>query len=65
VGDAGDILRRIARELGGEGVVAALCRGLAPRDLQSLLLHVMAERAGRVGPLEALREYERLPAMKR
>jgi hypothetical protein len=39
------ILRRVTRELGGEAPLRALTHELAPRDLESLLLHVAATRA--------------------
>jgi hypothetical protein len=62
---AGDpILRRIARELGGDRIVDALIR-LAPRDLQSLLLHVVAARTAGTTPAEVLARYEESAASRR
>src|SRR5580698_9881018 len=40
------IIRRISEALGGDpALLEALTRGLPPRDLRSLLLYVLAERA--------------------
>lgn len=57
------ILPRIARDLGGEPVVAAL-RALPPRDLNSLLLHLFAARASAATPRDLLERYERAGLFK-
>jgi hypothetical protein len=56
------ILRRLARRLGPEGMAGLAA--LPPRDLTSLLLHLFAERAGRLTPLALLEDYERAPACR-
>lgn len=57
------ILRRIVREAGVPDLLEALTERLAPRDLATLLLHVMQARAAQVGPAEALAAFaERRPA---
>jgi hypothetical protein len=62
------IIRRIAEALGGQvepgasighGVVSALVSGLSPRDLRSLFLYVMAERALAREPLSFLQDHAR------
>jgi hypothetical protein len=47
------ILARILDEAGSPGLLEALTERLAPRDLATLLLHVMEARAADVGPAEA------------
>ena len=51
-------LRRIERQAGVPGLADALA-GLAPTDLQSLLLHVYREQAARRDPPTLLKQYER------
>jgi len=53
-------LARLVRAVGGEEVVEALIR-LSPRDLQSLLMHVLAERAEGIRPLDLVAQLERAP----
>ena len=55
------ILRRIAGELGGPERLAAL-EALAPRDLASLILHLLARQAERVRPADLLAQAERTSA---
>jgi hypothetical protein len=51
-------LRRIERQAGLPGLADALA-GLAPTDLQSLLLHVLRAQAARRDPRKLLEQYER------
>jgi hypothetical protein len=51
-------LKRIEREAGVAGLADALT-GLAPTDLQSLLLHVFSTQAARREPKTLLQRYER------
>jgi len=51
------ITDRIERELGLPGLVALLAEGIAPTDLQSLLLEVYRERARRRKPSDVLADY--------
>jgi hypothetical protein len=54
------IIRRIAESLdGGGALLDALVRGLAPRDLRSLLLYVLAERALARDPQSFLGDHAR------
>jgi hypothetical protein len=53
------ILRRVTRELGGEAPLRALTRELAPRDLESLLLHVCATRATARGVADLTAQFAR------
>jgi len=59
------ILSRILRSLGPDGneVFARLC-SLSPRDLQSLLLALHAERAARRGQNELSADFARLPLLQ-
>ena len=59
MGSVEPILRRISAALGGEAVVTALTSGLPPRDLRSLLLHVLAQRALARDPLSFLGDHAR------
>ncbi len=52
------MLRRIERDAGVPGLTAILT-GLAPADLRSLLLHVIAAHAERRDPASLLAQYER------
>jgi len=57
------ILARILREAGVPGLLEALVERLAPRDLATLLLHVMEARAAQVSPADALAAFaQRRPA---
>ena len=51
------ILRRVARELGGDAVLSSL-EALAPRDLGSLFLHLLARQADGAGPAQLLSQAE-------
>ncbi len=53
------IIRRILAELGAPDLVETLGERLSASDLQSLLLHVMHRRAGRVSASEVLAQGER------
>jgi hypothetical protein len=53
------ILRRVTRELGGEAPLRALTHDLAPRDLESLLLHVAATRAPARGHSSLVAQFAR------
>lgn len=53
------ILDRILREAGAPGLLEALTERLSPRDLATLLLHVMEARAARVDPAGALEAFAR------
>ncbi len=53
------ILRRVTRELGGEAPLRALTHELAPRDLESLLLHVCASRATARGVRDLASQFAR------
>jgi len=55
-----DIISRIARELGGDEVLAAL-RRLSPRDLHSLLLYLHNQEAAAKSLPELLDRHERAP----
>jgi hypothetical protein len=52
------ITERIERELGVAGLVSLLAEGIAPTDLQSLLLEVYRERARRRQPSDLLADYQ-------
>src|SRR3954454_6646654 len=55
-------LRRIERQAGVPGLADTLA-GLAPTDLQSLLLHVFREQAARRDPRTLLQQYQRDPSV--
>ncbi len=52
------IIERIEREVGAPGLLALLADRLRPTDLQSLLLEVFRQRAGRKPPAAVLADYE-------
>lgn len=60
MGAASAILTRIAKLLGSEQIIDSLV-GLSPRDWQSLLMSVLAARAGRRTSRELLDDFERVP----
>ena len=55
------ILARVLREAGVPDLLEALTERLAPRDLATLLLHVMEARAAKTGPAEALAAFAQRP----
>src|SRR5271156_4197133 len=57
--DVPPIVRRVAETLGPPAVLEALTTGLPPRDLRSLLLYVLAERARARDPLSYLGDHAR------
>jgi hypothetical protein len=62
--DVPPIIRRITEELAGEGkpaldLVSALVSGVSPRDLRSLLLYVLGERALARDPMSFLGDHAR------
>ena len=59
MGNVEPILRRIEEALGGPAIMRALTAGLPPRDLRSLLLHVLAQRALARDPLSFLGDHAR------
>jgi hypothetical protein len=52
------IIQRIERRLGIKGLVTLLAEKVSPTDLQSLLLEVYRQRAGRLQPSAVLADYE-------
>ena len=52
-----DILRRIEREVGIEGLAEILAERLGPSDLQSLMLEVYSRRSDRRSPADLLSDY--------
>jgi hypothetical protein len=60
----GSLIGRIARRLNTEDALAALTTGLPATDLQSLLLHVFAERSAHRRTAELLRQYERTAMLR-
>src|SRR5262245_13824854 len=52
------IAARIAEQIAGADGVDTLTNALSPTDLQSLMLHVYAERSRRRGPAELLAQFE-------
>jgi len=52
------IVERVEREAGVPGLVSILAERLAPTDLQSLLLEVYRNRAGRLKPSAVLSDYQ-------
>src|SRR5438874_2709404 len=58
VGMNPSLLRRLESESGCPNLVQTLVERLAPTDLQSLLLEVYAQIAGRVSPARVLSQYE-------
>ena len=53
-----EIIERIEREVGVEGLVSLLAERLPPTDLQSVLLEVYRLKAGRRQPASLLADYE-------
>lgn len=58
------IIARIARALAAGDAVESLAARLSPTDLQSLMLHVYAERSARRTPADLVTQYERAAMLK-
>jgi hypothetical protein len=58
------VTERIAREAGLPGLAEALSEKLSPADLQSLLLHVVAQRAPRRRPADLLHQADRQAGLR-